>query len=366
MENTKTRSLLDRLRDRVSLDQASRLGREKLAVLEQTRMRLYVERARAQGDGARQTEIDRRLRLVVDEIASIFEAAHARHPTQPVTKKPSEQMKRRGVAANTMIVSFGLADDSVLIGATTVNSSDALLDAVGQELWSWLVGSAGAATRLEVSSDGLLNLIALDALRLRGQALVKGFSLSHVVSFATAPTTRSRRDTRAAAVQSVIAFGDALYGLPDTTASTVESARSAASIVRGGWDTNTRNWPKLPSSALELRSLTSMFGLLQGKSLFARDMATTRNLVALSEKGELAKARYLVFSTHAAADLSDPELSSIVLSIPSEGSIREAYFTAAELASLDLRSELVFFSACETGYGQVVAGEGVRGYLRPR
>ena len=432
MENTKARSLLDRLRDRVSLDQASRLGREKLAVLEQTRMRLYVERARAQGDGARQTEIDRRLRLVGDEIASIIEAAHARHPTQPVTEKPSEQMKRRGVAANTMIVSFGLADDSVLIvsyraargfqcktldnwtgladtveatralqstpggiagllagtstapprrlvrtgtrsfaviprsasipvGATTVNSSDVLLDAVGQELWSWLVGSAGAATRLEVSSDGLLNLIALDALRLRGQALVKSFSLSHVISFATAPTTRSRRDTRAAAVQSMIAFGDALYGLPDTTASTVESARNAASIVRGGLDTNTRNWPKLPSSALELRSLTSMFGLLQGKSLFARDMATTRNLVALSEKGELAKARYLVFSTHAAADLSDPELSSIVLSIPSGGSMREAYFTAAELASLDLRSELVFFSACETGYGQVVAGEGVLG-----
>lgn len=73
----------------------------------------------------------------------------------------------------------------------------------------------------------------------------------------------------------------------------------------------------------------------------------------------LGKAEYVVFSAHAFADLTSPELSSIVLSSPPGHGPREAYVTSSDIAALDLNADLVYFSACETGFGQVVTGEGV-------
>ena len=431
IENTKARSLLDRLRDRASIDAATDADRERFGSLEQARTRLYVERAGAVGDGSRQTEIDGRLRALDDQIGKLVKAVREKQVASGGTETPSSAILKRGVAANTTIASFGLADDEVLLvsyrkeagfrctslerwsgladtvlatralqstpgglagllagtastparrlirtgarsfavlarsapipnGATAVSSDSELLNAIGHELLSWLVSSAGATSRLVVSADGVLNLIALDAFPVDGRALVSRFSISQVVSFAGSPGKETRARPQRTK-ESMIAFGDPVYGPPDATTSATDSARSAALIIRGTLDATTADWPRLPASALELRALSSMFGLIPGKSLFTKDMANTPNLKALNSSGELGKARYLVFSAHALADLADPELSSIVLSLPAGGTQRDAYFTATEMAALELRSDLVFFSACDTGYGQVVSGEGVLG-----
>ena len=397
--------------------------------LQQARVRLYVERARAAGNGARQTDIDGRLRAVDDEISRLVEAVRSRHAALGGAETPSKAILRRGILSNTTIASFGLADDEVLLvsyrttigfqcttleswdglsdtllatrdleatpggvagllagtsttparrlirkgartfavlpraasipsGATAVSSSDELFDTVGHELAGWLVRSAGTTTRLVISADGLLNLIAFDALRVDHRALVDRYSISQVASFASYPGKAIPAQLPSGA-GSMIAFGDPVYGAPDVSAA--ESSRGAARVIRGSLNEAATNWPRLPASAVEVRALSSMFRLVPGKTLFAREMANTLNLKELNDSGALATARYLVFSTHALADLSDPELSSIVLSLPAGGSPREAYFTAAEIAALDLHTELVFFSACETGYGQVVSGEGVLG-----
>jgi len=430
MENTKARALLDQLRERAFLDAATIANRQLLGSLEQTRTRLYVDRAHAAGDGARQTAIDGRLRNIDEQIGTLVKVARAGQRTFEVRPAPSELILSRRIPANTTIASFGLADDDILIvryrasdgfqcktldqwggltatllatrelqatpggiagllagnaaqparrlirtgarsfsviprsspiptGATPVASSDDVLETMGRELMAWLVNSPKEAARLVVSADGLLNLLALDALRLDGHLIVQDHGISHVASFASTRKRGSEQQRRT--LGQMIAFGDPVYGSPDMPTSFADSARGASLIVRGALDEATANWPRLPASALELRALSGLFGLESGKTLFTRGGANVRVLKSLNASGALAKARYLVFSAHAIADLHDPELSSIVLSVPAGGAARDAYLTATELAALDLRADLVYFSACDTGYGQVVSGEGVLG-----
>lgn len=430
IETTKARALLDRLRDRAAIDAAAAGDRQKFGALEQARTRLFVERSRATGDGARQTDVDVRLRAIDDEIGALVQAARATRAVADRNERPSQAVLRRDPAANTVLASFGLADDEVLLvsyrkgrgfqcttserwpglantllatralqatpsgfagllagsssipsrrlirsgprsfdlidrsadippQSSVVASGTELTDAVGRELLGWLVRQADVAKRLVVSPDGLLSVVAIDALSVEGRLLVERYSVSQVISFAEPPARNETPLPKDAAF--MIVFGDPPYGSAEGAPSAAEAARGAATVLRGSLDNAAVTWPPLPASAAEVRALSSMYRLVPDKTLFTRESATASNLKALSASGELGKVRYVVFSAHAIADLADPELSSVVLSQPPGGSPRDAYVTAADLSAFKLRSDLVFFSACETGFGQVVSGEGVLG-----
>ena len=428
MEDTKARSLRDQIRDRVSIDAATAENRELFESLEQARTRLYTERAQSIGDGAKQTEIDVRLRSIDERIGNLVDTARSRQVATARPETPSAAILRTGIPADTTIAAFGLAEDEVVVvsyragsgfqctslgqwkglnetiwatralqsapggmtgllagttstpasrvlrtgsrsfaliprsspipqDATAVGSADELLGTVGQELMGWLVKKAGTTSRLVLSPDGLLNLVAFDALSVDGGLLVYRFSISEVDSFA-APLSNDTHQFLSKNQRTMIALGDAIYSSPGVASSTSVSAEKASLTIRGDAD-ETANWPPLPASAVELRTLSSLFKLVPGRTVFTREAANAQTVRTLNKDGSLAKARYLIFSAHAFADVTDPELSSIVLSVPLAGKQRDAYVTATDIAALKLNSDLVFFSACETGFGQVVSGEGV-------
>ena len=81
--------------------------------------------------------------------------------------------------------------------------------------------------------------------------------------------------------------------------------------------------------------------------------------------GELAKYRYVHFATHGLIDLEHPELSGIVLSLVDEqGKEQDGFVRLYEIYNLDLPAELVVLSACETGVGKQVRGEGLMALTR--
>jgi len=83
-----------------------------------------------------------------------------------------------------------------------------------------------------------------------------------------------------------------------------------------------------------------------------------------SEAGELADYRMLHFATHGLVVPEVPELSALVLSQKSTSDAEneeDGYLRMAEIAALDLSADVVTLSACETGLGQLVGGEGVVG-----
>ena len=97
----------------------------------------------------------------------------------------------------------------------------------------------------------------------------------------------------------------------------------------------------------------------------ALDFQANRSVM---KNGQLPKYRVIHFATHGVIDLEHPELSGIVLSMVNEqGKEQDGYVRLYEIYNLDLPADLVVLSACQTGVGKQVRGEGLialtRGFM---
>lgn len=77
---------------------------------------------------------------------------------------------------------------------------------------------------------------------------------------------------------------------------------------------------------------------------------------------EMRNYRILHLATHGVADESTPGFSGLILSLVSpDGRPVFGYLKTHDIANLDLHPELVVLSACDSGAGNNLSGEGVTG-----
>jgi Uncharacterized protein conserved in bacteria len=79
----------------------------------------------------------------------------------------------------------------------------------------------------------------------------------------------------------------------------------------------------------------------------------------------LAKFRIVHFATHGLMNDEHPELSGLLLSLVNEaGQTEDGFLQLHEIYNLNLPVDMVVLSACETGLGKKVRGEGLIGLTR--
>lgn len=80
---------------------------------------------------------------------------------------------------------------------------------------------------------------------------------------------------------------------------------------------------------------------------------------------EVSDYRILHFATHGFFNSFQPELSGVVLSLfDDNGNEQEGYLSANHIYNLRLSADLVVLSACQTGLGKDIRGEGILGITR--
>jgi CHAT domain-containing protein len=83
------------------------------------------------------------------------------------------------------------------------------------------------------------------------------------------------------------------------------------------------------------------------------------------ERTDFRSLRFLHFAAHSVVDDAQPELSGLVLSLVDEkGAPRDGFLRLHDIYNLNLPVDLVVLSACETGLGKEVKGEGLIGLVR--
>ena len=121
--------------------------------------------------------------------------------------------------------------------------------------------------------------------------------------------------------------------------------------------------PRLPGTRREAEQIVAMVSPIEGR--LALDFAANREAAT---SAELSQYRYVHFSTHGLLNSVHPELSGLVFSLVNEqGDAQDGFLLAHEIFNLKLTADVVVLSACETGIGKDIKGEGLvsltRGFM---
>jgi len=193
--------------------------------------------------------------------------------------------------------------------------------------------------------------------------LIAEHEVVHLPSASTLAVLRRELAGRKPAAKTVAVLADPVFSADDARVNSVAKAQNgeeaapdltrAISDVRG--DLRRLLLTRDEAEAiLSVTPRTDGFGALD----FRANRAT-----AISD--ELSSYRIVHFATHGLLNSEHPELSGVVLSLVDErGQPQDGFLRLHEIYNLRLPAELVVLSACQTGLGKEVKGEGLVGLTR--
>lgn len=226
----------------------------------------------------------------------------------------------------------------------------------GQRLYEILLkpaeGLVRKSKRLLICPDGPLHVLPFAALRMDKKShLIEKRPLSYTLSATLLKETLETERPEKHYPFEVAAFGDPVYP-------------SRERGQGGGWerpsDTRFPELAPLPATREEVQGIAALYG--KKAKVFLGSAATEEAACALGED-----YRYVHFACHGLLDERFPLNSGLVLSMPDsltegrENGILQAWEVFERLR---ISAGLVTLSACQTGLGQEMGGEGLIGLTR--
>jgi CHAT domain-containing protein/TPR repeat protein len=190
--------------------------------------------------------------------------------------------------------------------------------------------------------------------------LIDEHEITFLPSASTLAVLRRQNKSRHPSPKTVVAFGDPVYEASDGRLQLRTSASTIRAMVSTGELKNDKALTRLVASRWEAKQIVEMVKPLDGKLLL--DFEASKQS-ALSTA--IAEYRVVHFASHAVVDNDHPELSGIALTmIDEDGRPIDGFLSSYEIFRMKLPAELVVLSACRTGMGKELKGEGLLGLTR--
>lgn len=236
------------------------------------------------------------------------------------------------------------------------------------------IGSSIGSKRLLIVGDGLLRFIPFEALPLPASSvpatdsepLVSAHEIVILPSALTLAALRSERNKSSGASKTIAVIADPVFEKDDPR---VESRESKTTVGREGATflaTALRDFSesgggqgisRLPSTLREGKAIMDFVSPGDGVMRTGFD-ATKQRFVG----DRMNDYRIIHLATHGLLNNEHPDLSGVVLSLVDEhGNSVDGFLRLHDIYSLDLSANLVVLSACRTGLGKNIRGEGAVG-----
>jgi CHAT domain-containing protein/tetratricopeptide (TPR) repeat protein len=231
----------------------------------------------------------------------------------------------------------------------------------GYELFRLLVEPALTAgiKRILIIPDDILHFFPFETLRRqnRGRSvwLIEDYSFSYVPSLTSLKELKERKDRNAfSRKQFLLAIGQPTFELNGNGFNS-ETQIVLKSFYEPGFNLIL---DKLQFSLQEIETIASYFPAKKRKILAFQE-ASEEKLKAT----DLSQYQIIHFATHCIIDDKKPARTSIVLRLDQDPQ-EDGLLQVREIFNLRLKADLVTLSACQTGSGAFIKGEGIDGLNR--
>lgn len=229
------------------------------------------------------------------------------------------------------------------------------------------IGEQLGEKRLLIVADGALQYIPFAALpEAKNLPLIVKHEIVNLPSINALAILRRELGERVPAPKTIAVFADPVFSNDDVRVINGKLKKQAAPLSADlekalrDIGENESSLRRLPFTRREADTITRLVN--NQKRGISLDFSASR---ANALSASLRDYRVVHFATHGILNSTHPDLSGLVLSLVDErGRAQDGFFRLHEIYNLQLNADLVVLSACQTGLGKEVKGEGLIGLTR--